>query len=166
MSNHPDSSLNWVGDRHRRPPRIKTTPRLRRQQAATAGRGRRRVRRPGIAGARVDPIESAAQANKRLIYDYFGDKDGLFDAVMDANMDKVIGANPMDANDLPGYAGRWFDYSREPPTRCDSSTGRGSTAPGSHCPRQTHTVLSAPARRDRGRPAEGTVSPASRPNRS
>jgi len=69
----------------------------------------------GIAGARVDRIASAAQANKRLIYDYFGDKDGLFDAVMDVNMDKVIEANPMDANDLPGYAGRWFDYSREHP---------------------------------------------------
>ena len=69
----------------------------------------------GIAGARVDRIASAAQANKRLIYDYFGDKDGLFDAVMDINMDTVIEANPMDANDLPGYAGRWFDYSREHP---------------------------------------------------
>jgi AcrR family transcriptional regulator len=69
----------------------------------------------GIAGARVDRIASAARANKRLIYDYFGDKDGLFDAMVDANMDKVIEANPMDASDLPGYAGRWFDYSREHP---------------------------------------------------
>ena len=64
----------------------------------------------GIAGARVDRIASAAQANKRLIYDYFDDKDGLFDAVMEANIDQIGDAVPIDANDLPGYAGRLFDY--------------------------------------------------------
>jgi len=64
----------------------------------------------GIAGARVDRIASAARANKRLIYDYFGGKDGLFDAVMDAQIGKVPDEVRIDDNDLPGYAGQLFDY--------------------------------------------------------
>jgi AcrR family transcriptional regulator len=64
----------------------------------------------GIAGARVDRIASSAQANKRLIYDYFGDKDGLFDAVLNAHMEQIIGAVPMHATDLSAYAGELFDY--------------------------------------------------------
>ena len=100
-----------TGDRPESRPRRDSAASKRRLLAAAADEFAAR----GIAGARVDRIASAAQANKRLIYDYFGDKDGLFDAVMDANMHKVIGANPMDSNDLPAYAGRWFDYSREHP---------------------------------------------------
>ena len=69
----------------------------------------------GIAGARVDRIASAAQANKRAIYDYFGDKDGLFDAVMDALIERGVDAVPIDAGDLPGYAGRLFTYVVEHP---------------------------------------------------
>src|SRR5216684_3685384 len=60
----------------------------------------------GIAGARVDRIALAARSNKRLIYDYFVDKDGLFDAVMNAHIDLIVEAVPIDAADLPGYAGR------------------------------------------------------------
>ena len=69
----------------------------------------------GVAGARVDRIAAAARANKRLIYDYFGDKDGLFDAVMDALFARVIDVVPIDAADLPGYAGRLFNYAFEHP---------------------------------------------------
>jgi len=69
----------------------------------------------GIAGARVDRIALAARSNKRLIYDYFVDKDGLFDAVMDAHLDLIVDAVPIDATDLPGYAGRLFTYSVEHP---------------------------------------------------
>lgn len=69
----------------------------------------------GIAGARVDRIAAAAQANKRAIYDYFGDKDGLFDAVMDALIERIVDAVPLDATDLPGYAGRLFTYAVEHP---------------------------------------------------
>jgi AcrR family transcriptional regulator len=64
----------------------------------------------GIAGARVDRIAAAAGANKRLIYDYFGDKDRLFDAVLDRFTEDAVGAVPIDADDLPAYAGRLFDY--------------------------------------------------------
>jgi AcrR family transcriptional regulator len=64
----------------------------------------------GIAGARVDRIAAAADANKRLIYDYFGDKDGLFDAVLERFTEDAVGAVPIDATDLPSYAVHLFDY--------------------------------------------------------
>ena len=38
----------------------------------------------GLAGARVDRIASKAGANKRMLYYYFGNKDDLFLAVLEA----------------------------------------------------------------------------------
>src|SRR5215470_16188026 len=64
----------------------------------------------GIAGARVERIAAAADANKAQIYHYFGDKDGLFDAVLERSTEEAVGAVPIDAGDLPGYAARLFDY--------------------------------------------------------
>jgi len=64
----------------------------------------------GVAGARVDRIAAAAGANKRLIYDYFGDKDALFDAVLEQFTENAVGAVPINASDLPAYAARLFDY--------------------------------------------------------
>lgn len=39
--------------------------------------------RLGLAGARVDAIAARAKANKRMIYHYFGSKEGLYVAVLD-----------------------------------------------------------------------------------
>jgi AcrR family transcriptional regulator len=64
----------------------------------------------GIAGARVDRIAAAAGANKSLIYAYFGNKDGLFDAVFDAAVTSHIDQVPIDVDDLPGYAARLYDH--------------------------------------------------------
>jgi AcrR family transcriptional regulator len=64
----------------------------------------------GIAGARIDRIEAAANANRALIYSYCGSKDGLFDAVMDAAVARVLAEVPFTPEDLPGYAGRLFDF--------------------------------------------------------
>src|SRR5580692_3648685 len=36
----------------------------------------------GFAGARVDVIARRADINKRMLYHYFGDKEGLFKAVL------------------------------------------------------------------------------------
>src|SRR6185436_20405771 len=36
----------------------------------------------GFAGARVDVIAQRARINKRMLYHYFGDKDGLFREVL------------------------------------------------------------------------------------
>jgi AcrR family transcriptional regulator len=64
----------------------------------------------GTAGARIDRIEANANANRALIYAYFGNKDGLFDAVMDAAVARVLELVPFTPEDLPGYAGRLFDF--------------------------------------------------------
>jgi AcrR family transcriptional regulator len=72
----------------------------------------------GLAGARVDRIADAAGSNKAQIYHYFGSKDALFDAVFRRLVLDTISAVPMDARDLPDYAGRLFDaYERNPDLR-------------------------------------------------
>ncbi|MEV0160521.1 TetR family transcriptional regulator [Nonomuraea fuscirosea] len=90
-----------------RPARIRDAEatRARLLQAATA-----EFAAHGIAGARVDRIGAAADANKALIYTHFGNKEQLFDAVMDAHVSRVLDQVPFTADDLPGYAGRLFDY--------------------------------------------------------
>jgi AcrR family transcriptional regulator len=64
----------------------------------------------GTAGARIARIAQAAACNKQLIYAYFGDKDGLYRAVHAAAVAEVGQAVPFDAEDLPGYATRLFDF--------------------------------------------------------
>jgi AcrR family transcriptional regulator len=72
----------------------------------------------GLAGARVDRIAHAAGSNKAQIYHYFGSKDALFDAVFRRLVIETISAVPLDAGDLPDYAGRLFDaYERNPELR-------------------------------------------------
>lgn len=43
----------------------------------------------GLGGARVDAIAARAGVNKRMLYHYFGDKDGLFVAVMEAAYEEI-----------------------------------------------------------------------------
>ncbi|WP_329481695.1 TetR family transcriptional regulator [Kribbella sp. NBC_01484] len=64
----------------------------------------------GIAGARVSRIAEVAECNKAMLYAYFGNKDGLFDAVFTASVDAYLDEVGFDAEDLPAYAGRVFDY--------------------------------------------------------
>ncbi|MBV9847774.1 MAG: TetR family transcriptional regulator [Kutzneria sp.] len=64
----------------------------------------------GVAGARVDRIAEAAKANKRLIYVYFGNKDRLFDIVVQHCVRTLAEAVPLTPYDLPAYAGALFDY--------------------------------------------------------
>jgi AcrR family transcriptional regulator len=64
----------------------------------------------GLAGARVDRIATVAAANKRAIYDYFTNKEGLFDAALLRVIGDLIEAVPLREDDLPGYAGDLFDY--------------------------------------------------------
>ncbi|MCW2497326.1 TetR family transcriptional regulator [Jatrophihabitans sp.] len=69
----------------------------------------------GEAGARIDRIAEIAGANKRSIYVYFGNKDGLFDATLVHVIDAMTTEVPLTETDLPGYAGRLFDYLLEHP---------------------------------------------------
>ncbi len=69
----------------------------------------------GLAGARVDRIAAAANANKSLIYAYFGNKDELFDQAVEASFEQLHAAVPFTPRDLPGYATALFDYLAEHP---------------------------------------------------
>lgn len=44
----------------------------------------------GYDGARIDEIATSAGINKRMIYAYFGDKDGLYRAALDACLTRVL----------------------------------------------------------------------------
>lgn len=64
----------------------------------------------GLAGARIDRIAERADANKRLLYVYFGDKNQLFDAVVEEQTKAVLAAAPMDDGDLCAFAVARFDF--------------------------------------------------------
>lgn len=64
----------------------------------------------GLAGARIDRIADRAEANKRLLYMYFGDKDRLFDTVLARQIEAVLKAVPMENGDLLAFAAARFDY--------------------------------------------------------
>ncbi|WP_225627470.1 TetR/AcrR family transcriptional regulator [Streptomyces werraensis] len=72
----------------------------------------------GRAGARVDRIAAAAGVNKERIYQYFGNKQQLFEAVLEQEMAKFAAAIPMDdelAADLGQFAAKVYDYHRTYP---------------------------------------------------
>jgi AcrR family transcriptional regulator len=83
----------------------------------------------GIAGARVDRIASAAQANKQLIYAYFGNKDQLFDAVLTKNFAALTEGVAFDEEDLADYVGRLFDYALQHPDVLRLATWAGLERP-------------------------------------
>lgn len=92
-------------------PRDGAATRRRLLDAATA-----EFSRYGIAGARVDRIAEAAEANKAQIYAWFSSKDGLFDAVFAEHLALIVDLVPFDATDLAGYAVRLYDAYLEKPS--------------------------------------------------
>ncbi|MGA4545410.1 TetR family transcriptional regulator [Uniformispora flossi] len=72
----------------------------------------------GPAGARVARIAKRAGVNQERIYQYFGNKEKLFDAVLASELGKLALAVPLTATpalDLGDYAGRVFEYHRAHP---------------------------------------------------
>src|ERR1044072_1892211 len=69
----------------------------------------------GLAGARVDRIAELAGANKRMIYAYFGDKDRLYDALIERQIAEWAEAVPFTPDDLAAYAIGRFEYMRAHP---------------------------------------------------
>ena len=63
----------------------------------------------GVAGARINRIAETAKASKERIYSWFGDKDALFDHVMQTGLDRLAHAVPIDA-DLVEYTVRLHNY--------------------------------------------------------
>ncbi len=69
-----------------------------RTRARVLAAARKAFARNGLAGARVDAIAEASGANKRMIYYYFTDKEGLFLAVLEEIYAELCAAS--DALDL------------------------------------------------------------------
>jgi AcrR family transcriptional regulator len=69
----------------------------------------------GVAGARVDRISAAAGCNKNLLYVYFGSKENLFMTVLEQHLVRVYEDIPFTPDDLPGFAGRVFDFAMSRP---------------------------------------------------
>ncbi|MFO1362314.1 MAG: TetR/AcrR family transcriptional regulator [Burkholderiales bacterium] len=85
------------------PPRTRDPEGTRRRILAAATR---EFARHGLGGARVDRIASAARANKRMLYYYFGDKDDLFRAVLEqAYADIRAAEQRLNLLDLPPVEG-------------------------------------------------------------
>lgn len=68
----------------------------------------REFARYGLGGARVDRIASGAGANKRMLYYYFGDKDALFQEVLELAYESIRNAeqelNLLDVDPVEGIA--------------------------------------------------------------
>jgi AcrR family transcriptional regulator len=64
----------------------------------------------GLAGARIDRIAERAGANKRLLYAYFGDKEAVFEAVLQHQIGKLAAATLFADGDLVAFAAARFDY--------------------------------------------------------
>ncbi len=66
----------------------KTTTKKKRDAEATKARilqaAKKEFAKHGLGGARVDEIAERANANKRMLYHYFGSKEGLFQTVLEA----------------------------------------------------------------------------------
>jgi len=69
----------------------------------------------GVAGARVDRIAATAGCNKNLIYVYFENKETLFATLLDRHLSRVYEELEFTPDDLPGYAGRVFDFAMANP---------------------------------------------------
>lgn len=62
----------------------------------------------GVDGARINRIAERARASKERIYAWFGDKDALFDTVMEVGLEELARAVPITA-DLVDYTVRLHD---------------------------------------------------------
>jgi AcrR family transcriptional regulator len=72
-----DSRISPAGDRK---PAVRDAPRT---QVAILEAATDEFARHGLGGARVDRIAQRAKTNKRMLYYYYGSKDGLFRAVLE-----------------------------------------------------------------------------------
>jgi TetR/AcrR family transcriptional regulator len=93
-----------------------------RTREAILGAAQREFAAKGLSGGRVDAIARRARANKRMIYHYFGNKDGLYLAALERVYEDLRGTErTLDLGHLaPAAAIRrlvefTFDYSRRHP---------------------------------------------------
>ena len=63
----------------------------------------------------MDRITAEARSNKAQLYGYFGNKDRLFDAVLDDRVTRTVEAVPFDADDLATWAVLLYDQNLHEP---------------------------------------------------
>ncbi|MFU8946469.1 TetR family transcriptional regulator [Mycetocola zhadangensis] len=69
----------------------------------------------GYAGGRVDRIAKDAESNVRMIYAYFGNKSGLFDAALSDALVRMAEEVPPRPSDLAAWVGELFDFHQRRP---------------------------------------------------
>jgi len=69
----------------------------------------------GYSGGRVERIARDADSNVRMIYAYFGNKSGLFDAALSDAIGRMAHDVPIDPLDLPAWVGRLYDFHQRRP---------------------------------------------------
>jgi AcrR family transcriptional regulator len=84
----------------------------------------------GLAGARIDRIAERAGANKRLLYVYFGDKDKLFNIVVQEQITAILAAVPLPDGDLCAFAAARYDYVLAHPEAMRIAAWRSFEQPG------------------------------------
>ncbi|GAA4672441.1 TetR/AcrR family transcriptional regulator [Frondihabitans cladoniiphilus] len=71
--------------------------------------------RHGIGGARIDKIAERAGVNKASIYTYFGNKEDLFAATLEARLGELAHEVVVRSENVPAYVGQLFDFLCEHP---------------------------------------------------
>src|SRR4051812_8948407 len=76
-----------------------------RSRGAILAAARREFSAHGLGGTRLERVAEAAQVDKKLVYYYFGDKDGLFAAVLESVYEEIRDAQLyLDLKDMPPLA--------------------------------------------------------------
>ncbi|SDP02642.1 transcriptional regulator, TetR family [Actinopolyspora xinjiangensis] len=69
----------------------------------------------GVAGARVDRIAERAEVNKERVYGHFGNKEGLFAAVVTAALDELAESVAKPTGDIGAWVGSVYEFHRDRP---------------------------------------------------
>jgi AcrR family transcriptional regulator len=64
----------------------------------------------GVGGARMERIAARARANKRSLYDHFGDKAELFAIVLADQLERLAAAVELRSDGIAQYVGELYDY--------------------------------------------------------
>jgi len=102
----------------------------------------------GISGARIDRIAARAEANKRAIYDHFGDKRELFGIVLADQLDRLAKVVELHADRIPEFVGELFDYCAAHPELVRLVQWEALSLPPSQAPNHVERAASYQAKVD------------------
>jgi AcrR family transcriptional regulator len=102
----------------------------------------------GISGARIDRIAARAEANKRAIYDHFGDKRELFGIVLADQLDRLAKVVELHADRIPEFVGELFDYCAAHPELVRLVQWEALSLPANQAPNHAERAVSYQAKVD------------------